>query len=446
MKKQFRVRKRLSVTAKSILSLAIVLVITIGVALVALNGMPLDSRGLYKIKSWLPTTHVDKWPTAIPLGLDLRGGVYVEYQAARPEGTDADFGDLMSGTMSIMQRRLTDKGYPESTVTNIGTDGIRVEIPDVTDPNAILDLIGSPAKLEFLDPDGNVFMEGKDVETAKGIYDSSDGQYKISFKLTSEGTKLFADMTTKSIGKEIAIHLDGVELMAPTVETAIVNGSGVITGNYTKETAENMAVKIQSGALPLVITQQRVDTISATLGIDALSTAVTAAIIGLLLVMLLMIVRYRICGVVASWALCLYMIILFLLIAIVPGIQLTLPGIAGIVLGIGMAVDANVIIFERFKEEIRRGRTVKGAVKMGFKNAMSAIIDGNVTTLIAALVLLAFGTGTIQGFAKTLFLSVATSMFSAVIITRFLLTRAANLLGNKPALFAPVKATEMEAK
>ncbi len=445
MKKTFKVRKRLSVTTKAIIALAVVLALTIGVGFIAFDGMPLDARGLYKIKSWLPTTDVDKWPSAIALGLDLRGGVYVEYSAARPEGSEADFGDLIDGTISIIQQRLTDKGYPESTVTRIGTDGIRVEIPDVSDPNAILDLIGSPAKLEFLDPDGNVFMEGKDVQTAKAGYDSNEGGYVIYFTLTSEGSKLFADMTTKSVGKEIAIYLDGVELMSPTVDTPITGGSGIIKGNYTQETAENAAVKIQSGALPLVITQQKVDTISATLGIDALSTSVKAAIIGLLLVMLLLIVRYRLCGILASWALCIYLILLFFFLAVIPGIQLTLPGIAGIVLGIGMAVDANVIIFERFKEEIRRGRTVKGSVKQGFKNAMSAIIDGNVTTLIAALVLLMFGTGTIQGFARTLFLSVATSMLTAVVVTRFLLTRTAMLTGNRPGLFTSVK-PETEVK
>ncbi len=446
MKKTFRVRKRMSVKAKSVLALAIALVLTVAVGIVSFTGMPLDARGLYKLKSWLPTTHVDKWPSAIALGLDLRGGVYVEYQATRPADVEADFNQLMDGTITIIQKRLSDKGYPESTVTRAGTDGIRVEIPDVTDPNAILDLIGSPAKLEFLDPNGIVFMEGKHVQTAVGHYDPNLNKNIVSFSLTPEGAQIFADMTAKSIGQPLTIQLDGVELTKATVETAIPNGQGYISGSFTLEEAQNVGLKIQSGALPLVITQQKVDTISATLGIDALSTSVSAAIVGLLLVMVLMIVRYRLGGIVASWALCVYMIALFFLLAVVPGIQLTLPGIAGIVLGIGMAVDANVIIFERFKEEVRRGRAVKGAVKMGFKNAMSAIIDGNVTTLIAALVLLAFGTGSIQGFAKTLFLSVATSMLSAVVVTRFLLTRVANLIGNKPALFIQVKTPVKEAQ
>lgn len=444
MKKNFRVRRHMAAKTKAILSLAIALVLTVAVAIIAVAGMPLDARGLYKLKPWLPSTNVESWPTAIALGLDLRGGVYVEYQATQPEDVEADFGSLMDGTISIIQNRLSDKGYPESTVVRIGNDGIRVEIPDVTDPNAILDLIGSPAKLEFLDPDGNVFMEGKNVETATAGSNPETTGYVVYFTLTPEGSKIFADMTSKHIGEILTIQLDGVTLTEPKVETAITGGNGYISGMSTLEQAQNIALKIQSGALPLVIKQQKVDTISATLGIDALSTSVTAAIIGLLLVMLLMAVRYRLCGVIASWALCIYMLLLFFLIAIVPGIQLTLPGIAGIVLGIGMAVDANVIIFERFGEEIKKGRTVRGSVKTGFKNAMSAIVDSNVTTLIAATVLLFFGTGSIQGFAKTLFLSVITSMITAIIVTRFLLTRTSLLIGEKPALFTRVKFTAKE--
>ena len=216
-------------------------------------------------------------------------------------------------------------------------------------------------------------------------------------------------------------------LINPTVESVITGGAGVINGMDGEEGARTVAAKIQSGALPLVLTQQKVDTVSATLGDNALSTSVQAAIIGILLVMVLMIVRYRLNGVVASWALVVYIITLFFLIAVIPGIQLTLPGLAGIVLGIGMAVDANVIIFERFNEEVRAGKSLKASVRAGFRNAMSAVLDANVTTLIAAVVLLWYGTGSIQGFAKTLLLSVVTSMFSAVIVTRFLMKNIVNL-------------------
>lgn len=439
-------RKRMTSKTKSVIALTVVLVLTIALGVIGVTGMPLQG-GLYRLRPWLPTNDADNWPTTLPLGLDLRGGVYVEYSAARPEGSDADFGSLMQGTINVIQRRLTDKGYAESTVQSIGTDGIRVEIPDVTDPNAVLELIGTPAVLEFKDAEGNLIMDGSMMQSATGEYDAQNGDYVVAFVLTSEGGKIFADATAQNIGKTISIYLDGQELLSPRVESVISNGRGVINGMGSQERAQTIAAQIQSGALPLVLTQQKVDTVSATLGDDALSTSVTAAMIGILLVMLIMIVRYRLNGVVASWALCIYIITLFFLIAWLPGIQLTLPGLAGIVLGIGMAVDANVVIFERFNEEVRNGRPLKAAVRAGFKNAMSAVLDANVTTLIAALVLLFFGTGSIQGFAKTLLLGVVTSMFTAVIVTRFLMKNIANLGVTNVKLFASVKAAkEVEQK
>ncbi len=406
---------------KAIVSLAVVLVLTIALGVLGVTGLKgLPPHGINKLLPWLPTTDAANWPESLPLGLDLRGGVYVEYSAAHPEDTEANFDSLMNGTMQIIQSRLTDKGYAESTVQRIGGDGIRVEIPDVTDPKAILDLIGEPALLEFKDPSGTTFMTGEMIEWAEPRIDS-DGEYVIAFKLNSEGTKLFADMTSKNIGKTLGIYLDGEELLSPTVQTAITNGSGVINGMGTAERASKIAAQIQSGALPLNLTQQKVDTVSATLGDDALSRSVLAGIIGIVLVMAVMILRYRMNGLVSAWALIIYVITLFWLIATIPGTQLTLPGLAGIVLGIGMAVDANVIIFERFNEEVRAGRSLKAAVRAGFHNAMSAILDANVTTLIAALVLLWKGTGAIQGFARTLLFSVVVSLFTSLVVTRFLM-------------------------
>ncbi len=436
--------KKTSSKTKSIVLLVIVFVLTVALGVIGVTGMNLDARGLYKLKSWLPTTNADNWPSSLSLGLDLRGGVYVEYSAARPENSDADFDSLMEGTISVIQNRLTDKGYSEATVQRIGTDGIRVEIPDTDDPKAVLDLIGTPAKLEFKDADGNLIMDGSMVQTAVGGYDSDQADYVISFKLTSEGATVFAQATAANIGKTISIYLDDELLMSPTVQSAITGGQGVINGMGSLERAQTMAAQIQSGALPLVLTQQKVDTVSATLGSDALSTTVTAAIIGILLVMAVMIARYRLNGVIASWALCIYIILLFFLLAVIPGIQLTLPGLAGIVLGIGMAVDANVVIFERFNEELRAGRPLRAAVRAGFKNAMSAVLDANVTTLIAAIVLMFYGTGSIQGFAKTLLLGVITSMFTAVVVTRFLMKNIVNLGIKNTGLFAKVKQVEKE--
>ena len=436
--------KRMNGRTKSIIALTIAAVLTIFFGIVGVTGMNLTPNGLYKLKSWLPTTNAENWPDSLALGLDLRGGVYVEYSCAAPEGSEADFGTLLSGTIRVIQERLTDKGYAEATVQQIGTDGIRVEIPDVTDPSAVLDLIGSTAKLEFKDPEGNTFMDGSMVKTA--VYQFNEGDHQVAFTLTDEGAKIFADMTSNNIGKTLGIYLDGEELLAPTVQSAITTGSGVITQMQSAEYAQTVAAQIQSGALPMELTQQKVDTVSATMGTDALSTSVLAAVIGLVLIMALMIFRYRLNGVVASWALCDYVIILFFLLAVIPGIQLTLPGLAGIVLGIGMAVDANVIIFERFNEELRAGRGIRTALRTGFKNAMSAILDANVTTLIAAIVLMFFGTGSIQGFAKTLLLGVVVSMLSAVVITRFLMKNIINLGVKDKRMFAKLPVAEEEQK
>ena len=418
----------------AIVALCVVLVITILLGWIGLTGLSIPPRGLYKVLPWLPTTDADNWPESLSLGLDLRGGMYVEYSGKAPEGSEANFDELVEGTMYIIRERLSDKGYNEANVQRIGNDGIRVEIPDVQD-DSVLDLIGAAAKLEFKDPNGEVFMTGDMVKRA--VYAYADGDHQIAFQLTSEGAKLFSEMTSANIGKKLSIYLDGEELISPTVQQAINDGQGVINGLGSAERATTIAAQIQSGALPLELTQQKVDKVSATLGQDAVSSSVRAALIGIVLIMLLMIFRYRLNGVIASWALTLYIIILFLLIALFH-IQLTLPGLAGVVLGIGMAVDANVIIFERFNEEARKGRSAKASVRAGFKNAMSAVLDANVTTLIAAIVLLIFGTGSIQGFAKTLLLGVVVSMISAILITRFLMNRFVNAGATNMALYTKV--------
>jgi len=435
-------KKRSGGKTGAVVALCVVLVVTILLGWIGLTGLSIPPRGLYKVLSWLPTTNAEKWPESLPLGLDLRGGMFVEYSGKAPEGSEANFDDLVEGTISIIRSRLSDKGYNEVTVQRLGTDGIRVEIPDVQD-DTVLDLIGQTAEMKFLDPDGNVIMKGDMVKTATYAY--QDGKHVIAFELTDEGRTLFADATSKNVGRNIKITLDDEVLVNATVQTAITDGRGIISGSYTQEQALTTAAQIQSGALPLDLTQQKVDKVSATLGQDALSSSVKAALIGIVLIMLLMIFRYRLNGLIASWALTLYIIILFMLIALFH-IQLTLPGLAGVVLGIGMAVDANVIIFERFNEEARKGRSAKASVRAGFKNAMSAVLDANVTTLIAAIVLLIFGTGSIQGFAKTLLLGVVVSMLSAILITRFLMNRFVNAGATSMNLYTKLKpATEAVA-
>ena len=367
--------------------------------------------------------YLKPWGDAISLGLDLRGGVYTVYQAEN--NGDPDFDTKMESTVSILTSRLTRQGFTEATVTRQGSDRIRVEIPNVSDPNQILTIIGTPAQLYFVDESGNNLMEGGMVKNAQAAQDQ-DGKPCIAFELTDEGAKIFAEATAANLGKTISITLDGETISRATVNTVIAGGKGEITGNFTADEAKNLATLILSGALPLNLTQLEVSAISATLGVEALDRAIQAGIIGVALVMLFMLFRYRLCGLVADIALTIYIMIVVLLLAL-TGAQLTLPGVAGIILGIGMAVDANVVIFERIREEVNVGRPLGSAIRKGFSNALSAIIDSNVTTIIAAVVLYAFGTGSVRGFALTLGIGVATSLVTAVFVTHKLLDIFADL-------------------
>ena len=373
--------------------------------------------GLFGFGKGTMINYLKPWGDAISLGLDLRGGVYTVYQAE--DNGDPDFDTKMESTVSILTSRLTRQGFTEATVTRQGSDRIRVEIPNVSDPNQILTIIGTPAQLYFVDEDGNNLMEGSMVKNAQAAQDQ-DGKPCIAFELTDEGAKIFAEATAANLGKTISITLDGETISRATVNTVIAGGKGEITGNFTADEAKNLATLILSGALPLNLTQLEVSAISATLGVEALDRAIQAGVIGVILVMLFMLFRYRLCGLVADIALTIYIMIVVLLLAL-TGAQLTLPGVAGIILGIGMAVDANVVIFERIREEVKVGRPIGSDVRKGFSNALSAIIDSNVTTIIAAVVLYAFGTGSVRGFALTLGIGVATSLFTAVFVTHKLL-------------------------
>ncbi len=396
---------------KSLVTLLVTLLLVVLVAALAINGLQV---GKYILK---PVGQ------GISLGLDLRGGIYAVYLG---DTSAENFDQQMDATITIMRNRLTSAGYTEANITRQGDDRIRIEIPDVQDPNEILEIVGTPARLTFLDPDGNVIMEGKNLTKAVPMLDDENG-YVVAFELDDEGKEAFSKATSENIGKAISIRLDDTVISAPTVQTAITGGSGIITGKFTQQEVVNLANLILSGALPLDIQLIESSAVSATLGVEALDTSVKAGLIGVILIFLFMIFMYRIPGLVADLALCIYMLIVFYALALVPGVQLTLPGIAGIVLGIGMAVDGNVIIFERFREEVKGGRSLGMAVQRGYKNALSSIIDSNVTTIIAAVVLMAFGTGSIKGFAITLFIGVVTSMISSVFITRFLLNQATKL-------------------
>lgn len=378
----------------------------------------------------------------VKLGLDLTGGVYTVYQA---DPNIEDFDTKMEGAMSVLRNRLDAKNFTEATITRQGTDRIRVEIPvnansTIQDPYEISKFIGTPAQLTFTDPDGNLVIEGKDIISAKAMVDN-DGKYVVAFKLQSDAAKTFGEATTRLIGKPIAINIDGKEISAPTVQSAITGGEGTITGGttgFTKQAAQELAMQIESGALPLNLTELEVRSISATLGDTALQSSIMAGLIGFVILFLFMILMYRTCGLAADIALVAYTAIVVFVISALE-IQLTLPGIAGIILGIGMAVDANVVIFERFKEEFRAGKSTRASLKSGFSKAFRAIADANVTTIIAAIVLAIFGTGPIKGFAYTLIISIVVSMISALLITKGILKLLLNMFPNGTKMFVAAK-------
>ena len=353
----------------------------------------------------------------IKLGLDLAGGVSITYQVEDENPT----AEQMSDTIYKLQLRV-EQYSTEASVYQEGDDRISIEIPGVTDANQILDELGKPGSLEFQTSDGESVITGADVQTASvqsGQDDMGNAEYSVELVLNDEGTQKFADATEANIGQPISIIYDGETISSPTVQSAITGGTAYITGNFTYEEADNLASTIRIGGLQLELKELRSNVVGAQLGEEAISTSLMAGAIGFGLVFIFMICVYYLPGLATGIALVIYTeLVLVILNAF--NVTLTLPGIAGIVLSIGMAVDANVIIFARVREEMARGKSIKNALKAGFQKAMSAIIDGNVTTLIAAAVLWFMGSGTVKGFAQTLAIGIVVSMFTALVITRII--------------------------
>ena len=353
----------------------------------------------------------------IKLGLDLAGGVSITYQAVEENPTSEE----MSDTIYKLQQRVQNYST-EAVVYQEGSDRINIDIPGVSDANAILEELGKPGSLIFTDETGKTILTGDQVASAKAGIIEQNGQksYVVSLTFTEEGTKAFADATSANVGKRIAIIYDNQIYSNPVVREAITGGQCQIDGMTDYTEAENLAATIRIGSLSLELQELRSNVVGAQLGQQAISTSLKAGLIGFAIVIVFMIAVYLLPGLAASLALCLYVgLILILLVAF--EVTLTLPGVAGIILSIGMAVDANVIIFTRIKEEIGLGTSVKNAIKAGFAKALSAIIDGNVTTLIAAAVLFWRGSGTVKGFAATLAIGIVLSMFTALFVTKFAL-------------------------
>ena len=409
---------------KSMLILILMLIIAVGLNCVAFLGF--DVAG----KSFKGVLNDEKH--GIKKGIDLAGGSVITFEANKENPTEKE----MELVEAVFTARLNGAGYNEARISKGTTGQITVEIPSVTNTDVAAKLLGSTAKLTFRDADGKVVLDGAtDIKDAEYEYSATE-QYAnatphVKLTLKSDAVSKFADATRNAAARSsegknsISIYLDENPISSPRVSGEINSEECVITGDFTPESAKMLANQIKSGQLPFDLKPISKETIGAELGSDALPTSLLAAAIGILIIMLFMIVIYRMCGFLASIALAIYVGIMALLLGLFR-VNLSLSGIAGVITSLGMAVDANVIIFERMKEELKNGKSIKSAVDSGFDKAFSAILDSNITTLISCVVLYMSGIGTIRGFAITLGIGVVVSMFTAIVITKFLLKQLVN--------------------
>lgn len=391
--------------------LFIICVLVIG--FLAYSGAYGVNAGGYRLKSF---------GEVLNKGLDLQGGVSVleEIQADKVDQ------ETMNKTIELLSMRVNKLGVSETVVTREGQKRIRIEIPGKFDAKEVVDGVAKTGELKFVGPDKQVILTGKDVKKATAYIDSQDSKPTISLELNDAGAKKFADATQKFIGQPISITMDDQVLTSPTVQAHITTGKATITGSKSLEEATKQANIINSGALPVTVKPVEVKTIGASLGANALPLSILAGEIGIAIVMLFMILYYRVPGFIASIALVLYLYVVLLAFASI-NVTLTLSGIAGLLLTVGMSVDANILIFERMKEELKGGKLIKSAIDAGFHRAMTSVIDSHITTIVAGLVLYGLGSGSVKGFALTLIIGVALSLFSAVIVTRYLIKFAAGM-------------------
>lgn len=403
--------------AKNIIVLVLIIAIIGAACFVGINGFQAGKFAINPIKEDLK------------LGLDLKGGVFVVLEA-KTDLKGKELREKMLETKSIIEQRVNGLGLTEPVIVIEGNDRIRVELPGLSNEQDAIEMIGKTAKLQFLDPDGKEVLNGGNIKQSNVSIqrDPMTGkeQYVVALKFDAEGTIAFKEATERLIGKIIYIVLDEQVISYPTVRSVISNGEGVIEGGFTAESAKELATLIKAGALPIELDTLQYSVIGPTLGLESFDKSVYAAMIGIIIVFLYMIFMYRLPGLIADIALVLYILItLFVMIGL--NATLTLPGIAGIILSIGMAVDANVVIFERIKDEMREGKSIRSSVNAGFKRALTTVLDSNITTLIAAVVIYNFGTGLIKGFAVTLMIGIVSSLFTAVVFTRAMLSNVIDL-------------------
>ena len=364
------------------------------------------------------------------LGLDLSGGLRVVLQAQEKKGQEVT-PDTIQKAVGILRDRVDKLGVKETALYPQGKDRVVVEIAGEEDPEAAVDILKNTAELEFWDENNKVLVTGKHLKDAQArMSQGEQGAAEVLIDFDKEGSRLFAEATAANVGKPIKIVIDGNIISAPTVQEPITDGSARITGGFTAKEAQDLAVLLRSGALPVSMKVIEKRSIGPVLGADSLNKSIKAGVIGLIAIFIFMLGYYRLPGLVADISLVLYSLLVLGTMSLL-GSVLTLPGIAGFALSIGMAVDANVIIYERLKEELRYGKTLHAAIDAGFKRAFWTILDSNLTTLISAMVLMYLGTGPVKGFAVTLSIGIVASMLVALTFTRYLLVLMGHISKNK---------------
>ena len=360
---------------------------------------------------------------SVKQGLDLQGGTHVVLEAVDTPEAKVDE-DAVRRVLKVIEKRINELGLTEPIIQRQGERRIIIELPGIKDPEKAIEMIGKTALLEFQDEKGVTHLTGKDLKDARAQIDQAK-QNLVSLEFSDQGGKVFGELTSKNVGKHIAILLDKQVLTNPVVNEPILGGKAVITGNKTIEEAERLAILLRSGSLPVKVEVLETRTVGPTLGDDSKEKSKLAFTVGILLITVFMLAFYRLSGLVANVSLLLYVVMLLVCLRMLNA-TLTLPGIAGIILSMGMAVDANVLIFERFKEEHRAGKTLRASMDAGFSRAFVTIFDSNVTTLFASVILFFFGSGPIKGLAVTLSLGIVLSMFTAITITKILLKMLMN--------------------
>ncbi len=370
-------------------------------------------RPVFPGVNWIPFTNL------IKQGLDLKGGVYVVLEAVdTPEAPVTE--DRVKQAMAVIENRVNAFGVAEPIIQMQGQRRIIVELAGISDPDEAVNNLIKTAFLEFKTEDGTTVLTGRQLKTAKESTNPQSGEAEVNLEFEPDGAKTFAEVTAANVGKRISIVLDGVEVQSPMVREAIPNGKAQISPYESLDEAHNVAVLLRSGALPVKMDVMEKRTVGPTLGADSLNKSVQAGLIGLIVIALFMIGYYRLPGLVAILALVIYTLLVLMIFAALH-VTMTLPGVAGFLLSMGMAVDTNIIIFERLKEELWAGKTLRSAIDAGFKRAFVAVLDSHVTTLIAGMILYYFGTGPIKGFGITLSIGVVASLFTAVSMTQWIL-------------------------